>query len=185
MNDSEYEALEAQWTPLLRKFARWAIPGMDSEDIMQELRIVLLKCQRKYDADETKQTKFITLLYGSCLNIMLNLLRDRGMGLKPYLKYVPEWAISSICEGEHGGVRCDNLRCTASQMRGDEPKVQNLNDPIILSLLEHASNDARWLAGLILRDKWSIPEVKKRIGKERVEKGIKELKVMLKTGGLS
>ena len=184
MNSVEYETLEAQWTPFLKKFAGWAIPGMDSEDIMQEMRIVLFKCQRKYEADPEKHTKFITLLYGSCLNIMLNLLRDSGGGSKPYMKYVPTNKPFPLCEGEHpNDGQCENSWCTAPGSRLFRQPVQ----PSGLAwsdLLKGASDDARWLADFAIKGRWSKADAEKILGEERVKNGLKELRVVIK-GGLS
>ena len=68
-----YEELEQQWSPLLHKFANWKF-GMDEEDILQELRIVLWKAQRQYDP--TWGVKFITYLYRALLH-KTGQLRDR------------------------------------------------------------------------------------------------------------
>lgn len=65
-----FETLEKQWTPLLHKFARWHIPGFTRDDLLQELRIVLLEAKQKYDADKGS---FKTFLFRNCLNHMLNL----------------------------------------------------------------------------------------------------------------
>ena len=61
MDNAEYGTLEAQWEPLMRKFAGWSVPNMDFEDIMQEMRIVLIKSQRRFN--KSKNTKFITFFY--------------------------------------------------------------------------------------------------------------------------
>ena len=152
MDDAEYAELEAQWTPLLHKFAGWPIAGMDREDIMQEMRIVLLNCQRLYNKD--KNIKFMTLLYGSCLKIMLNLLRDSGSGSKPYMKYVPASMLLPLCEGEHSlAETCENWWCTAQELKNVERKAEGLSDLDLVTLFGHMSNDAKWLIGLITREK--------------------------------
>ena len=61
-------------------------------------------------------------------------------------------------------------------------------------LIAHVSEDAKWIAGLIMGTRlaygdqktfaWGRPKIIKAIGKERVKNGINELKVVLK-GGLS
>ena len=153
MGDVDYEALEAQWTPLLQKFASWPIPGMDRDDIMQEMRIVLLNCRRLYD--KNKNIKFMTLLYGSCLKIMLNLLRDSGSGSKPYMKYVPASMLLPLCEGEHksGAGTCDNDWCTAPELKRVEHEAEGLSDLDLVTLFGGMSDDAKWLIGLITREK--------------------------------
>ncbi len=61
-------------------------------------------------------------------------------------------------------------------------------------LLAHVSDDAKWIAGLIITSRltygdqknfaWGRPDITKAIGKERVTNAIKELKVVIR-GGLS
>ncbi len=62
-------------------------------------------------------------------------------------------------------------------------------------LLGHVSDDAKWIAGLIVNSRitysnqmghysWGRPKITKIIGEERVKNGLKELKAVLK-GGLS
>ncbi|KKM73682.1 hypothetical protein LCGC14_1407930, partial [marine sediment metagenome] len=47
-SEMSYPELETQWLGMLRRFT-WNIDGMDSEDVLQELRIVLMLAQKKYD----------------------------------------------------------------------------------------------------------------------------------------
>ena len=63
--DIEYEDLEKQWFPMLYKFAQRYVPGFEQEDKLQELRIVLWKCQKKFDP---RRGSFKTLLYCACSN---------------------------------------------------------------------------------------------------------------------
>lgn len=69
-SDFAYEALEKQWMPLLRMFANWRI-GMESEDLLQELRIILFNAQGKYDPD--RGVAFKTYLFRALLNRVLKL----------------------------------------------------------------------------------------------------------------
>lgn len=193
MNDAEYVALEEQWAPLLRKFAGWAVPGMDHEDIMQELRIILLRSQERYNTG--KHTKFITFFYTACLNKMLKLLRDSGMGGAPRQKWVPPYQIFSMCEGDHQNDRCDNVWCTASALEAGSHEAHGLSDLDLVNLFGGMSDDAKWLIGLIAREsvttgdqdkslRWSKSSAVKAMGRKRFKQGINELKVVLK-GGLS
>ncbi len=214
MDDAEYAKLEAQWAPLLNKFAGWPIAGMSREDIMQELRIVLLNCQRLYD--KNKNVKFMTLLYGSCLKIMLNLLRDSGSGSKPYMKYVPASMLLPLCEGEHKSESgmCENDWCTAPELKRVEREAEGLSDLDLVTLFGGMSTDAKWLIGLITREKittWTqdresaevhrrSPDAKitfksewnesprrranKMMGANAVRRGLDELKLVLR-GGIS
>jgi hypothetical protein len=206
MNDVEYEALEAQWMPLLRKFAAWPVPGMDADDIMQELRIILLRSQERYDTG--KHTKFITFLFTSCLNKMLKLLRDSGHGSDPYMKYVPAHAVFPVCEGEHTALdgSCGNAWCTAPELQRFGYETEGLSDLDLVHLFGNVSDDAKWLIGLIARESvttwdqdkdaaefhhkkvtkrpWSRSKASRIMGANRVKRGLNELKVVLK-GGLS
>ena len=135
-----YEELESQWLPLLRKFA-WQIPGMDHDDVMQEMRIVLFNAKRRYD--QGKNTKFLTFLYVSCLNTALKLLYKAGGGKKPRKSTVPQSLIEPLCDGEHGdGVSCS--WCAA------QSGVLATDDLSMIDLLSGATLEARTIAGLIL-----------------------------------
>ena len=96
----DFEDLERQWAPLLRKFARWRIPGMEQSDIMQEMRIVLFNARRSYD--DSKNAKFSTFLYTSCLNTALKLFYRAGEGAKPRKGTIPRSLVDPLCPGDHG-----------------------------------------------------------------------------------
>lgn len=183
MNDAEYAELETQWEPLMRKFASWSVPNMDYEDIMQEMRIVLFKSQRRFD--KSKNTKLITFFYMVFLNRVLGLLRDSGSGSKPYMKYVPASMVFPLCEGGHGeGGTCENLWCTALAVQRLGQEDRRLSDLSLSQAFDGVSNDAKRLANLIIKDRWSATEVKKIMGTKRAKEGIAELKLVLR-GGIS
>ncbi len=174
MTDFEYEALERQWTPMLRKFASWQIPGMDYADIMQEMKVVLVKAQQRYDSG--KKAKFITFLYTSCLNTALKLLYKAGKGRYPRKSTVPPSLVDSLCNGDHGdGVHC--LLCASQQ-------DLSMNDDLsMINLLSNASREARTIAGLVLygntsRRSWTDAGLTRR----QIIDGTNELKVLLKGG---
>ena len=174
MTDFEYEALERQWTPMLRKFASWRIPGMDYADIMQEMRIVLTKAQQRYDSG--KKAKFITFLYTSCLNTALKLLYKAGNGMHPRKSTIPPALTDTLCDGDHGdGVRC--LLCASQQ-------DLSVNDDLsMIDLLSGASPEAKAIAGLVLygntsRRSWGDAGLTRR----QITDGTNELKVLLKGG---
>jgi RNA polymerase sigma factor (sigma-70 family) len=87
--DKNYIELEEQYKALLNKFAYKAyIPGIEKEDIYQELRLTLSSAQKKFDPN--KNTKFITYLYGAFNSKLRQLYRDT-QGRK---KHIPNKAIS-------------------------------------------------------------------------------------------
>lgn len=207
MNDSDYELLETQYTPLMRKFARWPVFGMDSDDIMQELRITLLKCQRKYEVD--KNLKFMTLFYGSCLNRMLDLLRNSGGGSAPSKKWPPANKIFPLCNGEHKNGECGSGWCTGYELRHAADEAEGLSDLDLVNLFGGMSDDAKWLIGLITRENittwtqdesaaelhkkssevkgmfkrpWSRRRASKMMGADQVKRGLAELKLVLRGG---
>ena len=95
MSDSpvgmSFTDLEAQWKPLINKFSyKYYVPGLDVEDIAQELRVVLLKAQRTYNPD--KGAKFITYLYKMFDSRIKNILRDT-QGRK---KHIPQGLVSPL-----------------------------------------------------------------------------------------
>ena len=73
-NNMEYNELEKQWSRLLNKFSqRYVIPGYDQEDIMQELRMTLVRANELHDP---KKSKFITYLYSALNSKCKQLYRD-------------------------------------------------------------------------------------------------------------
>ena len=114
--DVPYQELERQWTPLLRIFARWRI-GMEEEDLMQEMRIVLLKAQASYEPDSG--ATFKTYLFRSLLNRALKLrkmVNGTASRIPPsaYVpiddvrppSYVDDVGLMEVLEGiDHTGVR--------------------------------------------------------------------------------
>ena len=81
-----------------------------------------------------------------------------------------------------------------SPLEGLEDFDQPSPDPEldIPRMLAHVSDDAKWIAGLIIGTEltytdqksfaWGRPEITAVIGEKRVKNGIKELKVVLKGG---
>lgn len=191
MDNTEYGVLEAQWEPLMRKFAGWSVPNMDSEDIMQEMRIVLLKSQSRFN--ESKNTKFITFFYTACLNKMLKLLRDSGMGSAPRQKWVPPYQVFPLCDGEHRSGECGVGWCTGHELSQSVNEAEGLSDLDLLALFGNMSDDAKWLVGLIAREsvsydtqdkrpRWAKSMAARTMGPKRFKQGINELKVVLRGG---
>ena len=114
--DLTYEALETQWMPLLRMFARWRI-GMEHEDLLQELRIILFNAQGKYDPG--RGVAFKTYLFRALLNRALKLRQQVNAvkarvppGMLVSLDDVPEpvaedemGLLEALSGIQHGGVR--------------------------------------------------------------------------------
>ena len=81
-----------------------------------------------------------------------------------------------------------------NSLKGLEGFGQPSSDPEldVLRLLAHVSDDAKWIAGLIMTSQlsyddqktfaWRRPDITGAIGEERVRNGIKELKAVLKGG---
>lgn len=64
VSDQSFEALEKKWTPLMHKFAhKWCAfnNGLEYEDVMQELRLVLYNVMQKYE--DGKGASFTTYLW--------------------------------------------------------------------------------------------------------------------------
>lgn len=69
VSDIPYDELERRYTPLIMRFSRWSIYGMDSDDIAQELRMILARAQRNYDP-ERGESGFLHYLYRAFQNRM-------------------------------------------------------------------------------------------------------------------
>ncbi|MEK0326872.1 MAG: sigma factor, partial [Nitrosopumilus sp.] len=60
-NDS-FEILDKKYKPLMHKFNNhYKIPGYETDDIIQELRLSLLRAQQLYNP--TREVSFMTYLY--------------------------------------------------------------------------------------------------------------------------
>lgn len=81
-----YEDLVREVTPLLGKYAARAVvssthrdlPGLEYEDVMQELRLIVWHCQSRYTQDKAS---FLNYLMASCQN------RIRTVVMKAYQAY--------------------------------------------------------------------------------------------------
>ncbi len=170
-----YEKLERQWSPLLNKFASWRIPGMDRDDLMQEMRIVLFNAEKNYKP--VGRAKFLTFLYTACLNTALKLLYKAGGGSRPRKSTVPQALIDPLCDGEHGdGVACS--WCAAQQ------GVLATDDLSVVDLLSGSTLEARTVAGLILSGETSRRSwVNFGLTGKQIQNGATELKTLLGEGG--
>ena len=92
INNTPFTEFEAQWGGMLNKFAGWNDFGMEREDILQELRIVLYRAQQQYDPQ--RGVKLSTYLYRAFLN-RTKKMRDRALG-KTVKRQVPFSTMSTL-----------------------------------------------------------------------------------------
>lgn len=88
-----FEILDKKYEAMMHKFnLKYKIPGYDTDDIIQELRITLMKAQQLYDERNKSSTSFSTYIYVAFNNTMMKIFRDT-QGRK---KNIPSKRISSI-----------------------------------------------------------------------------------------
>lgn len=164
-----YEALEKQWGGMLRRFI-WNIPGMDREDVLQELRIVLMLAQQRYDPD--RGCAFSTYLWRACVNKVGKLLYKT----KEVKKRIPAWMIISLCEGDHS--TSESTYCPSCL---ELPWY--LDDVEVLDLMTGESQEVQMLAGLILRGESTRKSWEQRgLSSSQIKQGVTGLKDLLKGG---
>lgn len=89
VRDMTYSELEKRYTPLIIKFSRSYVSGMDSDDIAQELRVVLARAQRNYDPNRG-ESGFMHFLYCAFQNRMGQLAcRPRARKRVPLTMQMP------------------------------------------------------------------------------------------------
>ncbi len=155
----EYNELEKQWTPLINKFSiSYNFPGYDTEDVAQELRIVLHRVNQLYDPD--KGTKFITYLYNA-FNARVRKLNRDTQGRK---KNIPKNIISYLHDR-------NNIQLS------EEPDYDDIDLFAGLSL-EASQISALVLDGKEKRKDW----LASGMSKENIKTGLNELKQALKGG---
>lgn len=162
MNSSSFEQLAVKWGPLLNRFARWSIPGVEREDLRQELLLVLWQAHRRYDP--ARGASFKTYLFRALLNRALTLLARAGGGSRPRRGVVPPGLIGQLCDGNHGDY-C--ARCARQPANSD--------DLGLVELLAGATPRAVAVA------RWHLGEGPAPAG-TALEEGIKELSRLLKEG---
>lgn len=164
IKDIPYDELEERWTAMLHKFAKWNIPGMEYEDILQELRIVLFNAQKSFKPKG--RAAFITFLYRACLNKVRKL--EHKTKAK---KRIPPNVLIPICRGDHsGGGFCE--------MCGGVPYLRDNTE--VLDLLGTASPEAQIIALKALHGETSKEDWKAEgLTSGQIEQGIRELKELL------
>lgn len=168
-----YEDLEVQWQSLLHRFASWGIPGMDFEDVMQEMRIVLYKTQQNFDP--RRRVKFMTFLYRALLNRALQLLCMAGGGTNPRKRIVPPGSVTSMCSGYHE----DAQRKHKCLVCGD-PALAVQVDTELAELLAGASPSATAVGQLIARGNATLDECRRSMPVGQADAGIQELRSLLR-----
>ncbi|KKL12933.1 hypothetical protein LCGC14_2530800 [marine sediment metagenome] len=169
-SEMPYQELETQWLGMLRRFT-WNIDGMEREDVLQELRIVLMLAQKKYDP--TLGYAFSTYLWRACLNRVGKLLHQT----REVKRRVPVRLIFPLCDGEHGG---EDRRGYCSTCLG----LPKYNDDVeIMELLSNVSQESLMIAGLILRGESTRQSWELRgMNPEQIKEGVAGLKALLKGG---
>lgn len=104
-----YEELLQQWQPKITKMKQSFIPYLDEDDIEQELRLVLWKCQRAYSPD--RGAVFHTYLHQAMLNTMGKLVRSVGRHNPDYRSLV---YLSTLDDFEEGDDRGEGSRPTGA-----------------------------------------------------------------------
>lgn len=50
----DFEELQLRLAPLINKYSRWVIPGNSREDLEQEIKLVIWRCQQSFDPSRIK-----------------------------------------------------------------------------------------------------------------------------------
>lgn len=166
VKDLSYIELENQWGGMLHKFSQWRVPGMEYDDVKQELRIVLYKAQQKYNSRKPAAS-FTTYIYRAFLN-KVRKLEDRTTALKR----IPTNNLLPLCDSSHDeGAWC--LTCTYPPMAYDNTEL--------LDLLGHASPEAQQIAVMSLRGETSRTSwIESGLSNEQIKVGLKELKGLIR-----
>ena len=157
-----FEILDKKYKPLMHKFNNhYKIPGYETDDIIQELRLSLLRAQQLYNP--TREVSFMTYLY-KAFDYKMKLLYRNVQGRK---KDIPVNRISYIHE-EHvmePSVIDDNLD-TAEILAGLGKEARKLSEQILEGNINHKG----WLAAGLSR--------------EEIEHGKAELIIALTDGAI-
>ncbi len=155
-----FEILDIKFKPLMHKFSnQYKIPGYDTDDIIQELRLSLLRAQQLYNP--LRGVSFMTYLYRA-FDHKMKLLYRNVQGRK---KDIPQNRISYIHE-EHvmePSIIDENLD-TAELLAGLGKEAKKLSEQILQGNIHHKG----WLAAGLSR--------------EEIEHGTNELIIALTDG---
>ncbi|KKL07746.1 hypothetical protein LCGC14_2582930 [marine sediment metagenome] len=164
--DFTYEQLEEQWGPLLERFCKRVDTSESREDILQELRIVLMRAQQKYDS--SRGVKFVTYLWSACSNRIGNLYRARNKASR-----IPQELIEPLSRGVYfnGDEEC--------WIERTQPAAYD--DHTAVEALYGAPWEAQAIAQLVLggvetKRGWR----ESGLTNEQIEKGISDLSSVLK-----
>jgi len=124
-----------QWEPKVQRFVNNTyIPGMDREDLAQELRIVILKAANRYD--ETKKTSFHTYLHTSMVNTIRTLHTKSSR--KP--RYVASLGASN---GDDG--LSESGTTSYYEAEDEDDAIEDLLDKIDLEILDLTNEESDYL----------------------------------------
>ena len=137
-----YDELEGQWQRMLHKFsAKYVIPGYDREDVLQELRMTLVRAQELYNPD--KGTKFITYLYGAFDSKCKQLYRD----VQGRQKHVPANMMNVGLDDNHHRATKDDYE-NVDILTGLSPSAVRMS----ILILEGKAKRKDWLAAGMTKD---------------------------------
>ena len=159
---SSFESLDNKFKPLMHSFDnKYKVPGYDTDDVIQELRLSLLRAQQLYNPD--RKVSFMTYLY-TAFNFKMKLLYRTVQGRK---KDIPVNRISYIHE--------ENII---------EPFIVDVNLDTV-ELLAGLGKEAKELSEQILKgnaDKkgWLAAG----LSEEEIEHGTQELIIALTDGAI-
>ncbi len=171
----DYEALEQTWTPLLHKIARWGVPGLEIDDVLQELRLTLLSTQQRYDS--TKGATFMTYLYRACKNKVLKLRKEaNAKGRVPVHQQVRLMAAAPGADFQEGG--CPDRGCRDSHYQVADPGQSSGDETDLLVGLSPAT---RRLAELIIQNETKRADwIYYGLSTIQINAGLAELRVALR-----
>ena len=157
-----FEMLDLKFKPLMHSFDnKYRIPGYDTDDIIQELRLSLLRAQQLYDPD--RKVSFMTYLY-TAFNFKMRLLYRTVQGRK---KDIPVNRISYIHEENIiEPFLIDRNLDTVELLAGLGKEAKELSEQI----LKGNANKKGWLAA--------------GLSEEEIEHGTQELIIALTDGAI-
>lgn len=156
MIDEPFESFEKRWKKLTRRFT-WKLPGMDEEDVRQELRVALFKAYESFDSSKGKLN---TYLWRALSNTVGNLrAKTQRRKRSSTVEVVP---LDSVL-GKRG-----------------EPsyRVQFTADLDLDNLLAKAPQAAKKLAKLIISDE-SKATIEQKLTRRELEQGKAYLRAAL------
>lgn len=181
VRDMTLEELLEQVGPLLDKYSRWVVPGLDPEDIKQELSVCVWRCHETWTPGEGS---FLNYLAASCNKRMASLARDSVRHYQP---------VSALrCVG-CGATRTPTARARRCRCGGGWEPVASEHQLVQMSVLEGDEGETRvgdpnWSRALdgVEFDLWvaSLAPVDQRAVRKAVDGGTLGLRQRERLGGL-